>query len=57
VDVGEASQKTGQRGTTCTAGVSFDRSHSDAANRAGLTQLGKAAFRLAALFIGIFEGQ
>jgi hypothetical protein len=57
VDIGEASQKTGQRGTTCTAGVSFDRSYSDAANRVALTQLGKAGFRLAALFIGIFEGQ
>jgi hypothetical protein len=57
VDIGEASQKTGQRGATCTADVSFDKSYSDAANRVALTQLGKAGFRLAALFIGIFEGR
>jgi hypothetical protein len=56
VDIGDASPKTGQRGTTCTADVSFDRTYSEAANRVALTQLGKAGFRLAALFIGIFEG-
>jgi hypothetical protein len=40
VDIGEASQKVGQRGTTCTAAVSFDRSYTDAANKVALTQLG-----------------
>ena len=56
LDIGDASQKVGQKGTTCTAAISFDRNYTDTANKVALTQLGKAGFRLAALLIAIFEG-
>jgi hypothetical protein len=53
----DASRKTTERGTTCTASVSIDQDYRKQASNVALVQLGKAGFRLNALLVSIFEGR
>jgi hypothetical protein len=52
----QASVKTDEHGTTCTARVSIDQEYRDDANKKALAQLGRAGFRLNALLVKIFGG-
>ena len=56
-DFEDASRKTSERGTTCTASVAIDKDYKNYAYKTALDQLGKAGFRLDALLVKIFEGQ